>query len=141
MWLRATSRRLLEALMKDAPMAATLASIAVGAVLGAWSRYVLSVAFNGSGALDWGTLAANGIGALLIGVALGFFQAHPELSPLWRAALVTGFLGALTTFSAFSAESLTLLQQARFGMALAHTVTHVLGSLVLAALGYWLATR
>jgi fluoride exporter len=127
--------------MKDAPLAATLAAIAAGAVAGAWARYGLSVWLPHQGGFAWGTVAANGVGALAIGAALAAAQALPDLNPLWRAALITGFLGALTTFSSFSAESLGLLQQSRYGVALAHTLVHVLGSLALAALGWWLACR
>jgi len=58
---------------------------------------------------------------------------------LWRLLLVTGFLGGLTTFSAFSAESLFLLQREEWGVALAHTLAHVLGALLCAAIGFKLA--
>ena len=99
-----------------------------------------------SGALiPWGTLAANLIGGYLIGVCVGVFQQWPELDPLWRLTLVTGFLGALTTFSSFSAEVVTMLQQARYTLALGTAGVHLFGSLALTALGLqsvlWLSTR
>jgi CrcB protein len=59
----------------------------------------------------------------------------PELNPLWRLALVTGFLGALTTFSSFSAEVVTMLVQQRYALALGTTTLHVVGSLLLTVLG------
>jgi len=78
-------------------MAAVIA-ICLGACLGALARWQLSVHFNTSNLLPWGTLYANLIGGYLIGVCVGVFQQAPELDPLWRMLLVTGFLGALTTF-------------------------------------------
>jgi CrcB protein len=77
-----------------------------------------------------GTLAANLGGGYIIGLAVAFFTAYPDLSPAWRLFLVTGFLGGLTTFSTFSAESMTLLQQGEFGWALAHISVHLLGSIL-----------
>ena len=62
-----------------------------------------------------GTLAANLIGAYIIGLAMGYFSQAPGISPEWRLLIITGFCGALTTFSAFSAEVMTLLQEAELG--------------------------
>jgi CrcB protein len=76
------------------------------------------------------------LGGLLIGFSLVWFQRVPD--DLLRLALVTGFLGGLTTFSSFSSESLTLLMRGELGVALLHTLTHVLGGLGCAALGWWL---
>jgi fluoride exporter len=113
----------------------TLLAIALGAVLGAWSRYGLSLALNGKSWLPWGTFAANAIGGLLVGLALAHIAAKPDLSPLWRMFFITGFLGALTTFSTFSAEVTNLLiaqdWAKGFGLALLHLIT----SLVLTAIG------
>ena len=75
------------------------------------------------------------IGGYLVGVCVGVFQQIPELDPVWRLTLVTGFLGALTTFSSFSAEVVTLLQQARYVLALGTTSVHLFGSLALTVLG------
>jgi len=80
-----------------------------------------------------GTLLVNLVGGLLIGMALEWFGRQPN--ELLKLLLVTGFLGGLTTFSAFSGESLTLLRHGNFGMAVAHTLAHVLGSLFAAWLG------
>jgi CrcB protein len=63
------------------------------------------------------------------------FQQWPELDPLWRLTLVTGFLGALTTFSSFSAEVVALLQQGRYALALGTSGLHLFGSLALTLLG------
>ena len=116
-------------------MQAALA-ICVGASLGALARWQLGLWLSHSGALmAWGTLAANLIGGYLVGVCMGVFQQMPELDPVWRMLLVTGFLGALTTFSSFSAEVVALLQQSRYALALGMASVHLLGSLALTALG------
>ena len=91
------------------PAAVQVSALCLGASLGALARWRLSVWLSTNhtlawGALVWGTLAANLLGAYLIGLCVGVFQALPQLDPVWRLALVTGFLGALTTFSSFSIE-------------------------------------
>ena len=111
-------------------------AICLGASLGALARWQLGLWLSPSGALiPWGTLAANLIGGYLIGVCVGVFQQWPQLDPLWRLTLVTGFLGALTTFSSFSAEVVNLLQQSRFALALGTASVHLFGSLALTVLG------
>lgn len=111
-------------------------AISVGASLGALARWQLGVWLSAPGAwIPWGTLAANLIGGYLIGVAVGVFQAWPDLDPAWRLLLVTGFLGGLTTFSAFSAEVVGFLTAGRLGMALATALLHVSGSLLMTWLG------
>ena len=105
-------------------------AICLGASAGALARWRLGLWLNTSTALlPWGTLAANLIGGYLIGLCLALFQALPQLDPAWRLLLVTGFLGALTTFSTFSAEVLGLLQQQRLALALGLATLHVAGSL------------
>ncbi|MDH5709096.1 MAG: fluoride efflux transporter CrcB, partial [Hylemonella sp.] len=80
-------------------------ALCLGASLGAIARWRLGLWLSTPGALlPWGTLAANLIGGYLVGIAIAVFQALPQLDPAWRLALVTGFLGALTTFSSFSGE-------------------------------------
>ena len=117
-------------------MPATLTAIAIGAVLGAWARYGLALAMNGRSWMPWGTFAANAIGGFLIGLALAHLAAKPELSPLWRMFFVTGFLGALTTFSSFSAEVVVLVHDGDLGRALTLAAMHLVASLVLTALGF-----
>jgi CrcB protein len=113
----------------------TVLAICIGASAGALLRWQLGVLWNTAGVLPWGTLAANLIGGYLVGLCVGVFQALPQLDPVWRLALVTGFLGALTTFSSFSAEVVGMLTQARFGMALITASLHLFGSLALTVLG------
>jgi fluoride exporter len=116
-------------------------AISIGASCGAIARWRLGLWLNTQAsagtitALPLGTLAANLIGAYLIGLCVAAFQALPQLDPLWRMALVTGFLGALTTFSTFSAEVIAQLQSARYALALCTTALHVVGSLGLTVLG------
>jgi CrcB protein len=118
--------------------------LCVGASLGALARWQLSLWLNA--ATHWlplGTLAANLLGGWLIGLLVALFQAHPGLDPAWRLALVTGFLGALTTFSTFSMETVGLLQQGRAAQAFALAALHLAGSLALTWVGLrcgqWLA--
>jgi len=115
---------------RDGPLGLALLAIAVGAVLGAWARWGLAYWLNPRLAhLPLGTLAANLIGGYLIGLAVAFFISHPSLAPAWRLLLITGFLGGLTTFSTFSAESVALLQAGAFGPAFLHTALHLAGSI------------
>ncbi|EER61443.1 CrcB protein [Acidovorax delafieldii 2AN] len=111
-------------------------SICIGACLGALARWRLGLWLSSPGALlPWGTLVANLVGGYLIGVCLATFQALPQIDPVWRLALVTGFLGALTTFSSFSAEVVTMLQQQRYLLASGTTALHLGGSLLMTVLG------
>jgi CrcB protein len=110
-------------------------AICIGASLGALARWQLGLWLSPGGLMAWGTLAANLIGGFLVGVAIGVLNARPELDPVWRLLLVTGFLGGLTTFSTFSAEVVTDLSQGRLGWALLTAMAHLIGSLLLTWLG------
>ncbi|MCL6556548.1 MAG: fluoride efflux transporter CrcB [Burkholderiales bacterium] len=115
-----------------------LAAVAAGAVLGAWLRWGLSAWLNPIlPPLPLGTLAANLTGGYLIGLTIAYLGHHAGLAPEWRLFVITGFLGALTTFSTFSAEVVTLLLREQFGWALATVAMHLLGSLSLTLLGIW----
>lgn len=110
-------------------------AICVGACVGALSRWGLGLWLSSGAAMPWGTLAANLIGGYLIGLFVALFQAMPQLDPAWKLALITGFLGALTTFSSFSAEVIGLLQQQRLIAAGGWAGLHLLGSLCMTYLG------
>ncbi|MEK9801960.1 MAG: fluoride efflux transporter CrcB [Curvibacter sp.] len=111
-------------------------AICLGACAGALLRWRLGLWLSPPGALlPWGTLAANLIGGYLVGVAVAVFQALPQLDPAWRLLLITGFLGALTTFSSFSAEVVALQQHGRLGHALGTASLHLFGSLLLTVAG------
>jgi CrcB protein len=119
-------------------------AISIGASLGALARWGLGLWLTPGGLLPWGTLAANLVGGYLIGVAIAAFQAMPQLDPVWRLLLITGFLGGLTTFSSFSAEVVEFLMAGRYALALLTAGLHVLGSLAMTVLGlkslaWWLA--
>ena len=110
-------------------------AICIGACVGALSRWGLGLWLSSSTGLPWGTLAANLIGGYLIGLFVALFQSMPQLDPAWKLAIITGFLGALTTFSSFSAEVIGLLQQQRLMAAGGWAGLHLLGSLCMTFLG------
>jgi CrcB protein len=97
----------------------------------------LNPSAGNEGVFPWGTLVANLIGGYLVGLCVGIFQSLPQLDPEWRLLCVTGFLGALTTFSTFSAEVVGMLQQGRLVLALSTAGVHLLGSLLLTYLGLY----
>jgi CrcB protein len=113
------------------------AAVGVGAAIGAWLRWGLTLWLAGFHShVQLGTLAANLAGGYLIGLALAFFAAYPGLSPEWRLFAITGFLGGLTTFSSFSGESMVLLQRGHYSWALAHAAVHLVGSIGCCIAGY-----
>ena len=110
-------------------------AICIGACAGALARWRLGLWLSPGGLLPWGTLVANLAGGYLIGLCVGVFQALPHIDPVWRLALITGFLGALTTFSSFSSEVVAMLQQQRYLLALGTVALHLCGSLLMTVLG------
>lgn len=111
-------------------------AIAVGAAVGALLRWVLGLGLNALlPAMPPGTLAANLIGAYIIGLAVAYFAGNPALPPHWRLLIITGFCGGLTTFSTFSAELVALIQQQRLGWVAATILVHVGGSVAMTLLG------
>jgi fluoride exporter len=124
----------------------SILSVFVGAGLGACLRWWLGLTLNPIfPTMPFGTLAANLLGGYLVGCAVAFFSLQSGLPPELRPLAITGFLGGLTTFSTFSAEVVSLLERAQFGWALATAGVHLLGSLLLTALGMmtvrWLLLR
>ena len=123
--------------MQSLPFAQVLA-VAAGAAVGALLRWFTGLWLNPQwGGFPLGTLLVNCAGGLLIGVAMVWFSRQPN--EVLRLLLVTGFLGGLTTFSAFTGESLAMLERGDWTWAVAHTLAHVLGALACAALGWRLA--
>lgn len=112
--------------------------VALGAALGALLRWAAGLWLNARWqGFPLGTLFVNAVGGLLVGIALVWLESRPN--EMLRLFALVGVLGGFTTFSAFSAESLVLLQRGQYGLALLHTAGHVLGSLACAALGFALA--
>ena len=111
-------------------------AVGFGAFAGAVMRWLLGVALNPIlPLLPLGTLAANLIGGLIMGIALGAFAHYDTLPIAWRLAITTGFLGGLTTFSAFSGETVTLMLSRQYAWTAAIIAAHVLGSIALTLAG------
>jgi CrcB protein len=111
-------------------------AICVGASLGAVLRWWLGAQLNALfPTVPPGTLIANLVGAYIIGLAIAFFATYAALSPEWRLLVITGFCGGLTTFSTFSAELVTLLQQGRAWWACGAAAAHLAGSVLMTFVG------
>lgn len=111
-------------------------AVGAGAALGAWLRWLFGIALNGwSANILLGTVAANLLGGYLIGVAAEYFLHHPGIPAEWRLFVIVGFLGGLTTFSAFSVEAVQLLDARQTGWTLALIVIHLGGSVAMTYLG------
>ena len=111
--------------------------VGIGAALGAMLRLVLAQQYNSAdSAIPLGTLLANVLGGLLMGGVVGYAS---SLSTELRLLLATGFLGGLTTFSTFSAETFALLQAGRWVWAISLVLAHVLAALLATAIGWALA--
>jgi fluoride exporter len=113
-----------------------IVAVSVGASLGALLRWWLGMSLNPHfPPIPPGTLAANLIGGYVVGVAIALFGTYSTLAPEWRLFVITGFCGGLTTFSTFSAELVTLMQQGRALWALGAAALHLLGSIVMTFAG------
>lgn len=111
-------------------------AIGIGAASGAWLRWGLGLWLNPVfPTLPMGTLAANLLGGFLMGMAMQFLLEHALLAPEVRLAITTGFLGGLTTFSTFSAETVALLLREEYRWTLAIILAHVIGSVTMTVLG------
>lgn len=110
--------------------------VGLGAAIGAWLRWGLGLWLNPVlPELPMGTLLSNLIGGYLVGLAVAVFMQHPGLSPEWRLLIITGFLGGLTTFSTFSAETVTLLLRGQYAWSFVIVTAHLGGSLLMTMLG------
>lgn len=111
-------------------------AIGLGAATGAWLRWGLGILLNPIfPTLPFGTLTANLLGGFLMGMAMQFLIQHAVLAPELRLAVTTGFLGGLTTFSTFSAETTTLLLREEYLWALVIVLIHVIGSVTMTLFG------
>ena len=117
-------------------MLKSMIAISVGASLGALLRWWLGSALNSHfPSIPPGTLAANLVGGYVIGLAIAFFAFYSAIAPEWRLFIITGFCGGLTTFSTFSAEIVTLIQQGRMLWACGAAAVHLFGSVLMTFAG------
>lgn len=113
-------------------------AVATGAGTGALLRWWLGAMLNPLfPTVPLGTLAANWLGGFIMGIAMGLIANYQALSPELRLFITTGFLGGLTTFSTFSAETVTLFLRTQYGWAFAAIMVHVVGSLAMTLLGFY----
>lgn len=111
-------------------------AVGFGAFTGGVLRWVFGMALNPIlPTLPLGTLAANLVGGLIMGLAMGLFGHYEALPIAWRLAITTGFLGGLTTFSTFSAETVTLFLRQQYAWTLTIIAAHLLGTLLMTLLG------
>lgn len=114
----------------------SIVCVCSGACAGALLRWLANIMLNPLfPALPFGTLAVNWLGGLLMGCALGFFACCPGAPAQWKLFIITGFLGSLTTFSAFSGEMAALLSQGRIWLCAAGICLHVFGSVAMVFIG------
>ena len=112
-------------------------AVGIGAFAGAVLRWLFGIWFNPLfPTLPLGTLAANVIAGYVIGLAVAFFSRMPNLPAEWRLFVITGLMGGLSTFSTFSAEVVSHLQEGRIGWALGEIAIHVSASVVMTILGF-----
>ena len=115
-------------------------ALALGGALGAIARYWMTSGLNQPGQMAFlGTLSVNVLGSFFIGGLYIYLSQRPELSEVYRHLLITGFLGALTTFSTFSLETLLLIEQGHYNTALFNVMASVMFCLGAAYLGISLA--
>jgi len=122
--------------MSGLSIVVVFAGAGFGALLRWWLGGLLNPVFP---TIPLGTLSANLIGGLLVGLASAGFAHHDALPLEWRLLVITGFLGGLTTFSTFSLEVVTLIGRQQYGWALGAAGAHLAGSLVLTGVGILIA--
>jgi CrcB protein len=111
-------------------------AVGCGAFVGAVLRWAFGTWLNPLlPTLPLGTLAANLLGGLIMGLAMGLFAQFQSLSPEVRLFVTTGFLGGLTTFSTFSAETVTLMLRQQYAWTAAIISAHLFGSLMMTLAG------
>jgi len=111
-------------------------AIGLGGAIGSLLRWSFGLWLNPLlPQMPLGTLAANLLGGYLVGISVAFFELHQGLSPEWRLLIITGFLGGLTTFSTFSAETVTLLMREQYAWGMAIISAHLGGSLLMTVIG------
>ena len=114
--------------------------VGFSAAIGAWLRWVIGyflyVLYPG---LPFGTLAVNLLGGFLMGMSIAYFQAvTTTLSEELKLFINIGFLGGLTTFSAYTSDIISLLQKGEVQTSFLFLVSHVFGALIMAYIGWYL---
>lgn len=113
-------------------------SVALGGALGAVARYGLSTwLYNPEQRIPWGTLTANVVGSFLMGVLFVVILERAKLPPEMRLFLMTGFLGAFTTFSAFSLESVALIHEGHVMAAIFYVILSITLCIAALAVAMW----
>ncbi|WP_233148950.1 fluoride efflux transporter CrcB [Shimwellia pseudoproteus] len=114
-------------------------AVFLGGGVGSVSRWLISLRLNPVHAsVPLGTLAANLLGAFIIGIGLAWFNRMPSIDPMWKLVITTGFCGGLTTFSTFSAEVVYLFMEGKIGWAIINITLNLVGSLLMTAFAFWL---
>jgi CrcB protein len=121
----------------------SLLLLAAAGGLGTLARYGLTEWLSrwGQGGFPWGTLVVNALGCLLFGLTVAVLEARFELSPQVRLLVLTGFMGAFTTFSTFAFETAHLARQTAWWPAVANLVAHNGMGLAMAVVGLMLGQR
>ncbi len=117
----------------------TIIAVASGGAIGATLRLLINGIVNKHivHILPFGTLTVNLIGSLMIGMLFAYFHQNTSFPPHLKTFLVTGILGALTTYSTFAIESFFLLEAGKYTAAFANMALNVFGTIVLAGIGYF----
>ena len=117
--------------------------VALGGALGAMARFGISTYWLpvAPGKFPWSTLIVNIAGSFLIGVLYIVIVEKALWSHQWRILLMTGFLGALTTFSTFSVESVNLIQRGQVSLAVGYGVSTLICCIAACALACWATNR
>jgi len=116
----------------------TIIAVASGGAIGATLRLLINSTVNKhfTHTLPFGTLAVNLLGSLAIGMLFAYFHLNDHFSPHMKTFIITGLLGALTTYSTFAIESFFLLESGEYMHALINMALNVLGTIFLAGIGY-----
>ncbi|ATX82160.1 camphor resistance protein CrcB [Mariprofundus ferrinatatus] len=118
-----------------------LIAVAIGGAAGAVMRWLMASGIQkmAGGAFPWGTFAVNAIGSFLLGFLFFWLIERSTVSEVARLALTVGFLGAFTTFSTYSLESVRLLQEGAVSLAFGNVIGQVVVCLTLTWLGIQIA--
>ncbi len=117
----------------------SLLAVALGGALGASIRYGVNLLvinlFNAP--LFWATLSVNVVGCYLMGFAYQYLQSHASISEAMRLFITVGLLGALTTWSTFSLETVLMIQNDQLSKAIAYTAA----TTFCCFLAFWLGVK